>query len=255
MLTLDRRQLINRLCYLFVIFLIGCLTGWIYEEIFYWYTEGMLRNRGILYGPWLPIYGVGALGIYAMKPFKKNPAVLFLLSAGITGVVEYIIGWIAIRCFGMRLWDYRGLFGNISGIICVRSVVSFALLGLVFHYLIEPSTERVMGRLSSCNKGLTLMSIRASARLIMAMATQLSVAPITAMPGTSHTAAATAMAVTSQRTMKFMTNPFGFGGAWVLFASVSLDVKFALRGKMVVRFAAIRVLSAASPGRLLGRRP
>ena len=94
--------------------------------------------------------GVGALGIYAMKPFKKNPAVLFLLSAGITGVVEYIIGWIAIRCFGMRLWDYRGLFGNISGIICVRSVVSFALLGLglVFHYLIEPSTERVMGRLS-----------------------------------------------------------------------------------------------------------
>ena len=84
MLTLDRRiELTNRLCYLFVIFLIGCLTG-----------------------------------------------------------------WIAIRCFGMRLWDYRGLFGNISGIICVRSVVSFALLGLVFHYLIEPSTERVMGRLS-----------------------------------------------------------------------------------------------------------
>ena len=39
MLTLDRRiELTNRLCYLFVIFLIGCLTGWIYEEIFYWYT-------------------------------------------------------------------------------------------------------------------------------------------------------------------------------------------------------------------------
>ena len=34
MLTLDRRiELTNRLCYLFVIFLIGCLTGWIYEEI------------------------------------------------------------------------------------------------------------------------------------------------------------------------------------------------------------------------------
>ena len=55
---------------------------------------------------------------------------------------------LAIHCFDLRLWDYRGLFGNISGIICVRSVVSFALLGLVFHYLIEPSTERVMGRLS-----------------------------------------------------------------------------------------------------------
>ena len=93
MLTLDRRiELTNRLCYLFVIFLIGCLTGWVYEEIFYWYTEGMLRNRGILYGPWLPIYGVGALGIYAMKPFKKNPAVLFLLSAGITGALVCACG-------------------------------------------------------------------------------------------------------------------------------------------------------------------
>lgn len=39
------------ICYLFLIFLVGCFTGWIYEEIFYWITEGMLRNRGILYGP------------------------------------------------------------------------------------------------------------------------------------------------------------------------------------------------------------
>ena len=55
-------------------FLTGCLVGWFYEEIFYWITEGMLRNRGILYGPWLPICGIGALGIYAMKPLKKKTA-------------------------------------------------------------------------------------------------------------------------------------------------------------------------------------
>lgn len=77
----------DRLCYLFAVFLTGCLVGWIYEEIFYWITEGLLRNRGILYGPWLPIYGVGALAIYAMKPLKKHPAVLFLLSAAATGAV------------------------------------------------------------------------------------------------------------------------------------------------------------------------
>ena len=112
-----------------MIFLTGCLVGWIYEEIFYWITEGMLRNRGILYGPWLPIYGVGALGIYAMKPMKKHPVSLFFLCAGITGVVEYVIGFAGIHLFGMRLWDYRGLFLNIDGIICFRSVVSFAVMG------------------------------------------------------------------------------------------------------------------------------
>lgn len=132
------------LCYLFLIFLTGCFAGWIYEEIFYWITEGMLRNRGILYGPWLPIYGIGALGIYALKPWKKNPVLLFLLCAVVTGVVEYIIGFAGIHLLGMRLWDYRGLFLNIGGIICFRSVVSFAVMGLVFHYLLEPAAERMI---------------------------------------------------------------------------------------------------------------
>ena len=144
----DKGQRINCICYLFLIFLIGCLAGWIYEEIFYWITEGLLRNRGVLYGPWLPIYGVGALGIYAIKPFKKNPVVLFLLCAGITGVVEYLLGLISIYCFGLRLWDYRGELGNIGGIVCLRSVISFAVLGLVFHYMIEPAAKHTMNKLN-----------------------------------------------------------------------------------------------------------
>lgn len=125
---------VSRLCYLFLIFLTGCLVGWIYEEVFYWITERMLRNRGILYGPWLPIYGIGALAIYAMKPLKRNPFLLFVLCAAAAGLLEYIIGYIGIRYFGLRLWDYRGLFLNLNGIICLRSVLSFALMGLVFHY-------------------------------------------------------------------------------------------------------------------------
>lgn len=129
--------------WLFLIFLGGCVVGWIYEEVFYWFTEGLLRNRGILYGPWLPIYGIGALGIYAMKPLKKNPALLFLLCTVVSGVVEYIIGYAGVYFLGMRLWDYRGLLWNLDGIICFRSMVSFGVMGLAFHYLLEPMGERL----------------------------------------------------------------------------------------------------------------
>ena len=134
-------------CYLFLVFLTGSLVGWVYEEVFYWITEGMLRNRGILYGPWLPIYGIGALGIYAMKPVRKHPVLLFFLCALVSGVVEYSIGCIGIRYFRLRLWDYRGLLWNINGIICFRSVVSFALMGLVFHYWLEPAGSRLVQKL------------------------------------------------------------------------------------------------------------
>ena len=141
--AIEKRQKLSadRLCYLFLIFLAGCLVGWIYEEIFYWITEGLLRNRGILYGPWLPIYGIGALGIYALKPLKGRPVLLFLCCVVLSGVVEYIIGYVGIQVFGLRLWDYRGLFLNLQGIICLRSVLSFGVLGLAFHYLLEPMGE------------------------------------------------------------------------------------------------------------------
>ena len=145
----NKKENTDRLCYLFLIFLTGCLVGWVYEEIFYWFTEGLLRNRGILYGPWLPVYGIGALGIYALKPVKKHPVPLFFLCALAAGIVEYIIGFAGLGLFGLRLWDYRGLFLNLGGIICLRSVMSFAVMGLGFHYLLEPAAERTVGRTSS----------------------------------------------------------------------------------------------------------
>lgn len=146
--TEGKKKRIDWLCYMFLIFLSGCIVGWIYEEIFYWITEGMLRNRGVLYGPWLPIYGIGALGIYALKPLKKYPILLFFLCAAVSGIVEYAIGFVGIQFYGMRLWDYRGLFLNLNGIICLRSVMNFAVMGLVFHYILEPTTERLVGKLS-----------------------------------------------------------------------------------------------------------
>ena len=49
------------------------------------------------------------------------------------------------RYFGLRLWDYRGLFLNLDGIICLRSILSFALLG--FHDLLEPTVDRMVRRI------------------------------------------------------------------------------------------------------------
>lgn len=145
-MSISQSNKLRYLCYLFILFLVGCFTGWIYEEIFYWVAEGMLRNRGVLYGPWLPIYGIGALIIYPLKPMKKNPVILFALCVFLTGLVEYIIGYIGIHVFDLRLWDYRGLFLNIDGIVCFRSVVCFGVMGLLFHYLLEPVIEKAVNK-------------------------------------------------------------------------------------------------------------
>lgn len=133
-----RQQRENKLDYIFLIFLTGCLLGWIYEVILCWCIDGFFQNRGVLYGPWLPIYGFGTLIIYSMKSFKKHPALLFLLCGLSAGIVEYITGWISIHVFGLRLWDYSSMFLNIDGIVCLASVLCFSILGLVFQYILEP---------------------------------------------------------------------------------------------------------------------
>ena len=49
----------------------------------------------------------------------------------------------------MRLWDYREEFCNINGIVCLQSVLSFAIMGIVFHYLLEPGAERIVKKIDS----------------------------------------------------------------------------------------------------------
>ncbi|WP_279232011.1 putative ABC transporter permease [[Clostridium] hylemonae] len=35
--------------------------GWIWEVILHIIEDGMIINRGVMTGPWLPIYGMGSL--------------------------------------------------------------------------------------------------------------------------------------------------------------------------------------------------
>ena len=145
-----KKTLLDKLLYYFVIFILGALTGYIYEVIFYYITLGVLNNWGILYGPWLPIYGVGAVFLSMLKPLKKNPILLFILSIIITGLLEYIVGYISVNIFNQRLWDYTGLFLNINGLVCLRSVLTFAVGSLILNYLLLPLIDKYYNKMIKC---------------------------------------------------------------------------------------------------------
>ena len=122
-----------------MIFLIGSIVGFIYEEIFYYIFEDTLAKRGFLYGPYLPVYGFGAvLMVLLLKKYKKDPFIVFLLAMLLTGVVEYITGFIMYQAYHRVWWDYTGLFLNIDGYVCLRSVLTFGIGGLILIYVIEP---------------------------------------------------------------------------------------------------------------------
>lgn len=145
---------------LFLIFFIGCFIGWLYEEIFYYVGEGIIVNRGFLYGPYLPVYGVGAVLIYLLlNRFKKYPLLVFLLSFIITGIVEYLTGLWMWEVYHKRWWDYTGLFLNIDGYVCFRSLFTFAVASLTLIYLVVPLIDKLikkMGKKGSFALSLTI---------------------------------------------------------------------------------------------------
>lgn len=139
----------EKIIYWILIFLIGSLIGWIYEEIFYYVTENTIINRGFFYGPYLPVYGWGSVILMlTLKKLKKYPILVFILSMLITGIVEYATGYIMYALYERIWWDYTGLFLNISGYVCFRSVFTFAIGTIGLIYLIEPYLSKLIAKYS-----------------------------------------------------------------------------------------------------------
>ena len=132
---------------LIAVFFIFCMLGWLWEVSFHLITHGQFANRGVLHGPWLPIYGGGVVMItvllyrFRSKPMAEAAAVLVLC-----GAVEYATSWFMERFWGMRWWDYTGYFLNLNGRICGEGLAMFAVGGMVAVYLIVPIIDAMVTR-------------------------------------------------------------------------------------------------------------
>ena len=96
---------------LFWVFMVCCVLGLIIEIIFHmvWVDPGVYQDRaGLLFGPFSPIYGFGAvlLTIALNRFYKKNFLIIFLVSAVIGGVFEAAVSWWMQTSFGAIAWSY-----------------------------------------------------------------------------------------------------------------------------------------------------
>ena len=103
---------------LFWVFVVCSVLGLIIEVVYHMVVvdPGVYQDRaGLLYGPFSPIYGVGAvLMTVALNRFwRANPVVIFLVSAVIGGLFEAAVSLFMQVGFGAVAWDYSGstIFG------------------------------------------------------------------------------------------------------------------------------------------------
>lgn len=122
-----------------LIFITCAFIGWIWEVILTLIQHGTLVNRGVLHGPWLPIYGFGGLIIImCLRHLNKSPVLVFLAAALSCGIMEYLTGWYLETFKHMKWWDYSNLPFNLHGRVCLFSITAFGLCGLLLTYIISP---------------------------------------------------------------------------------------------------------------------
>ena len=137
---------------LFWVFMVCCVLGLIIEIIFHMVVvdPGVYQDRaGLLFGPFSPIYGFGAvlLTIALNRFYDKNFLIVFLVSAVIGATFEAAVSWWMQTSFGAIAWDYPfellpGVPDPVAVLFAGRTSLPFAamwgVLGVVWIKICLP---------------------------------------------------------------------------------------------------------------------
>ncbi len=122
-----------------------CSIGWVIESTIVSVSRRRLTNRGFLRGPYLPLYGSGALVILLIAlPLQNNPVAVFFGGMAGATVLEYITGWAMESLFRVKYWDYSKNKCNLHGRICLKSSLFWGVLSVALVEWIHPPLERLV---------------------------------------------------------------------------------------------------------------
>lgn len=131
---------------LIILFFTFAFIGWLWEVSLHLISDGSFVNRGVLHGPWLPIYGTGGvLILVVLNKLRKSPAAEFAAAIVLCGCVEYFTSYYLEAVHnGKKWWDYSGYFLNINGRICAEGLLVFGLGGMAIVYVAAPLMDNLI---------------------------------------------------------------------------------------------------------------
>lgn len=128
----ERQPVEARFFHLVWLFLLMSFIGLVGETLASFVIDGRWESRaGFVVGPFSPIYGTGAvLFTVLVNPLRsKSVSTIFLASALVGGVFEYICGWLLEYRYGIVAWSYAGQPFNFHGYTCIGMMAVWGAIG------------------------------------------------------------------------------------------------------------------------------
>ena len=151
MLT-KKAKTLEAIVYMVLLFFTGCFVGWLWEIITYMSFHGdwnvvnlILHLRGVLHGPWVPLYGFGCVMLVAIRDaVHKKILPCFVCGTLACGLMEYGTSYVLETAFGAKWWDYSAKFLNLHGRVYAGGLLFFGLAGVLVAFLVEPALHKCL---------------------------------------------------------------------------------------------------------------
>ena len=146
-----------------LIFFLFSFIGWLCEVIYVGFIfEHRFINRGFLFGPICPIYGVtGVIMLFFPEKLQHSVILLFFSGVIICTAVEYISSFLLEKLFHTTWWDYSNKqiqFGsttiklNLNGRICLQNSLLFGVMTVIGIKFVFPYKQK---KISSIPQNIT----------------------------------------------------------------------------------------------------
>lgn len=122
-----------------------CFFGWVFESTYVSLKSRKFVNRGFMRGPFLPIYGSGAIMMLVVSmPFQDNIFLTYIAGCIGATALELVTGIAMEALFKVRYWDYSNQKFNYKGHICLSSTVAWGFLTILMTEFVHKGVEKIV---------------------------------------------------------------------------------------------------------------
>ena len=131
----------NAMQWLFIFYTYSFL-GWCFESTYVSIKSKKLINRGFMRGPFLPLYGSGAVMMLVVSmPFANSIVLTYIAGCIGATALEYITGVTMEALFKVRYWDYSYKRFNFQGQICLSSTIAWGFFTVLMTRVLHPPMD------------------------------------------------------------------------------------------------------------------
>lgn len=150
------------------LFFVYCFLGWVWETAYVSIRTGHFENRGFMHGPFLPIYGSGAIVILlATLGVWENLLLIYLFGMLSATILEYCTGAAMQKLFGVRYWDYSSHRMNLNGHICLFVSLAWGGFSVLLVKVLHPPIEELLLQVPAGMLEIAAMVLTVSASIDM----------------------------------------------------------------------------------------